>query len=84
VVLFAGRLTEADGIPEVTVGAAENTHVDAPVTDAESLTVPPVEVRIAGVAVKDLTIGAGGPATVTMAGAAVTVVFFALAIRWKV
>lgn len=67
----------------VTGGVAENTHVDAPFTVPVSFTVPPAEARTAGVAVR-AAVGAGGPATVTMAGVAVTEAFLALAVRWKV
>jgi hypothetical protein len=43
-----------------------------------------VEPRTAGVAVKEATVGAGGPATVTVTGVAVTEVFLPLAAKWKV
>jgi hypothetical protein len=66
-----------------TLGVTENTHFDAPVTDPVSLTAPPVEVRTAGVAVKEAIVGAGGRSTVTVTGVAVTVVFFSLAVRWN-
>jgi hypothetical protein len=42
-----------------------------------------VEVRTAGVAVKEAIVGAGGRSTVTVTGVAVTVVFFSLAVRWN-
>jgi hypothetical protein len=83
-VLFAGKVTEAEGVPEehervlgrpVRVGVTENRHFEAPVTDPASLTVPPVELRTAGEAVNEPTVGAGGPATVTVTGVAVTEVF---------
>jgi hypothetical protein len=91
--MLAGRVTDVEGLPEVhervlgkpvSVGETENKHLDAPVTDPVSLTLPPLEPRTAGVAVKEPTVGAGGPATVTVTGVAVTEVFLALAVKWKV
>jgi hypothetical protein len=92
-VVLAGSVTESEALPDVhgtvlgrplTVGVTENTHVEALATDPASLTVPPVEPRTAGVAVKEATVGAGGPATVTVTGVAVTEVFLPLAAKWKV
>jgi hypothetical protein len=90
--VLADRVTDVVAVPEVhetllgrpvTFGVAENTHVDAPVTEPASLTEPPVEPRIAGVAAKEPMVGAGGPATVTVTGVAVTEAFLSLAIRWN-
>jgi hypothetical protein len=91
--VLAGSVTVSEGLPEehetvlgrpVTVGEAKNTHFDAPVTDPASLTEPPVEPRTAGVAVKEPTVGGGGPATVTVTGVALSRAFLPLAVRWNV
>lgn len=74
--------TTVEALPELQVtvlgrpesaGVDEKAQVLTPVTDAESVTEPPVWGSVGGLAVNEVTDGAGGPATVTLTGVAFTV-----------
>jgi hypothetical protein len=78
---LAGIVTIVEALPELhdavfgnpeSFGVEEKAHVVTPVTDAESVTEPPALGSIGGLAVNELMVGAGGPASFTDTGLAFT------------
>ena len=67
----------------VSAGDEEKVHVVALDAAPESVTAPPEDPRASGVAVNEITVGAGGPASVRVTAVAITVLVASFAAREK-